>query len=247
MTRSVEWILPDREEPSGRKIRLKYIDNKFLNTPVLALSQTNREITRMGEIVNQMLHNIINCFQEEDEKLLEEIKVKDDNVDFLRRSITNYISRIAQESLTQEQSDLEIRYLSVINEIEHVGDIISKNLYPLAIKKARKQFDFSLEGRKEIIEYHSKILKAFEIALSCFSTDNKNLAQQVIQMKPEISKHEHLLRLSHFKRLRNGIKESLETSSVHMDLIDNLKRINSYSVNIAKAVLGDVYPGVKTD
>jgi phosphate:Na+ symporter len=120
-----------------------------------------------------------------------------------------------------------------------VGDVIDKNLMELAKKRLNKQVEFSAEGRQDIQTLHAKVLENLELALSAFTSRDQALAQKVLRHKPVIRDLEQELYQRHIKRLEAGLSESFETSSIHLDVIANYKRINSLVTNI-------VYPLVQS-
>ena len=132
--------------------------------------------------------------------------------------------------------------MSVVNELEHIGDVIERDLYPLLKKKYNNGLRFSSDGLKEIHDLHSKVLSHCEMALLSLTTTNVELANMVLKSKAEIARYERVYRHTHFARLMQEVPNSVATGPLHLDIIDSLKRINTYAANIAKAALGDVYP-----
>jgi len=240
--RFAERIVPAKGAPQNRIFSVKYIEDKYLAVPVVALAQTSRELVRMGEITDEMLKEIGGLYENGMITQLEGIRAKEKMVDFLRKAIARYVTRLWQQELTPEQSEQTTVYMSVVNELEHIGDVIERDLCPLLLKKYERAMSFSKDGLKEIQDYHAKVLANYEMALLSLATSNRELAMQVLRNKAEIAKYERVYRQTHFARLMHDVKQSIETGAIHMDIIDNLKRINTYSANIAKALLGDVYP-----
>jgi len=98
---------------------------------------------------------------------------------------------------------------------------------PLALKRINKGISFSQEGLEEIGLYHKRVLENFDMAISAFTSHDRDLADRVLRNKEELSIMERELVQAHFDRLRKGLRESIETSHVHLDIISNLARINS--------------------
>lgn len=191
----------------------------------------------MADVLRGMLRNAYRCFQEGNETLCEKVRKEDDTVDLLNNEIKAYITRLSQQALNTEDSRREIALLTFANELENVGDIIDKNLIELAEKKIALRVDFSKEGWVELEGYFQKVLENFEIAISAFASQDKMLAEQLLRHKQHINELERDLRNRHFHRLQEGLTESFETSAIHLDVLTNLKRINSHLTAAAYPIL----------
>jgi phosphate:Na+ symporter len=227
VARFLEWLAPARAE-STEPFGPRYLDRSALESPPLALGQATREILHMADIVREMLRNARRCFTEGSEALCEEVQKEDDKVDLLNNEIKAFITRLSEHALNPEESQRQIALLSFANELESAGDIIDKNLIELAKKKIALQVEFSKEGWVELEGYFQKVLENFEIAISAFASQDKILAMQLLRHKHHINELERELRNCHFRRLRAGLAESFETSAIHLDVLTNLKRINSH-------------------
>jgi len=144
---------------------------------------------------------------------------------------------MTRDSLDDRDGYRAMEIISFSINLEHVGDIIDKNLVELAQKKITLQVDFSKEGWGELDGYFQKVLGNFEIAVSAFASQDKNLAEQLLRHKQHINELERELRNRHFRRLREGLKESFETSAIHLDVLTNLKSINSHLTAVAYPIL----------
>lgn len=230
----VTRLLPEKAEIETFP-KTKYLDLDLLQTPSVALGQATKEALRMGEFVREMYHKTLTVFKEDDLELAEVIGKKDDWVDTLDREIKLYITRLSQKLLSREESIREVALLSMINDLENIGDIIDKNLLELAKKKILKGLQFSSEGLTEIVELHHMVGKNFDLMIHAVENQDLESAQQVLKEKGVISQKERALYQAHIQRLHAGYKESIETSAIHLDVLTNLKRINSH-------ITGIIYP-----
>ncbi|MEK6716463.1 MAG: Na/Pi cotransporter family protein [candidate division NC10 bacterium] len=236
LARFISRLVPEDKEGEGL-FGPKYLDEHMLETPALALGQATREALRMADIVSDMFTRTIATFSGEDPELIEFIQEKDDQVDTLDREIKHYLTKLSQQSLTDEQSKREIGILAFGNNMENIGDIVDKNLMDLAKKKLSKGVHFSEPGHKEIVLLHKKVLQNLEMAISAFASNDPALAQQVLERKLEISQTERKFRQAHIQRLHDGYRESIDTSEIHLDVLTNLKRINSHITAVAYPIL----------
>lgn len=234
--RLVETLLPERLS-SEKRFGPKYLDKLVLTSPSLALGQATREAIRMADIIQDMLKQSIEVFKGNDIRLLETIEERDDEVDTLDREIKLYLTKLSIEGLTSQQARREMEIITFTNNLENIGDVIDNNLMELAKKKINNHLSFSYEGLKEILEFHLKVMENFELGVTVFTSGDMELAHKLSRHKTRLAEIERELRQAHINRLHLGLKESIDTSAIHLDVLTNLKRINSYIVNIAYPIL----------
>jgi phosphate:Na+ symporter len=117
------------------------------------------------------------------------------------------------------------------SDLERAADSIDINLMQLAIKKSALKLEFSEDGWNEIQYFHGEVLKLAQISIASFQL--KELCPQAIDLKRELTKVEMQLRENHIGRLNRGMRESINTSSIHLDLLSEYKRIASLLCNHA--------------
>lgn len=215
-----------------------YLNAQVLDTPAVALGQALREVLRMGDVVLHSLRDTIRVFERNDIALMRELIRRDDQIDLLEEDIKQYLIKLSEQSLTEEQSDRETALLFIIVNLEEIGDVIDKDLLELAEKKIRGQHRFSDQGWAEIRDLHAKVCENLELAVSTVATQDRQIAETVIRHKAKVNQLERQLRQAHMERLRSGLRESIDTSSIHLDVLAGLKRANSLAAGIAYAVLG---------
>jgi phosphate:Na+ symporter len=209
-----------------------YLDEHVLNTPALALGQATREALRTSDIAREMLVDAVKVFQSDDEALIAEIKNRDNLVDILDRHIRLYLTSLSSSHLTESQSKRVVIVLEISRNLEIIGDIIDRNIMHLAAKRIDKGLTFSQEGMDDIVLFHKKILNNYDTAISAFASNDRDLADSVLRNKEEIGNKGRELIQSHLDRLRKGLRESIETSHLHLDLIGHLARVNSLITHI---------------
>jgi len=229
-SRLIMMVVPEQEEE--KKFGPMYLDDHVLGTPALALSQSTREALRASDIVREMLIDSVKVFQSDDPQLITSIKDKDNLIDLLDRQIRLYITRLSSTNLSESQSRRAMAVLEIARDLENIGDIVDRNIMPLAMKRISKGITFSQEGMDEIISFHKKVLGNFDTAISAFAGHDRDLADSVLRNKEELGTIERELIQAHLDRLRKGFRESIETSHIHLDLIGNLARINSLITHI---------------
>jgi phosphate:Na+ symporter len=237
--RAIEALVP--EAPEGDSpFRVRYVDERALEQPALALGQATREALRMADVVQAMLRDVPVVFASDHQELLEEVSRRDDQVDFLEREIKLFLTRLGREAMGPDLSRKEIALISFIGNLENIGDIIDKNLMELARKKIYQGRRFSDVGWAQIQEFHGLVSKNLERAIAAFAANDRGLAQEVLDQRPLIRTRERDLRESHLGRLRAGLAESIETSEIHLDLLTNLKRVSSHVSALAISIVEEV-------
>ena len=127
--------------------------------------------------------------------------------------------------------------MDISTDLEHISDLIKKDLGPLLQKKAEGNIAFTEEGRDELLEYHRSVLAGYDKAIQAFEENDTERAREVVRAKPGLVRQHRIYRATHYDRLREGRQESVESSEIHLDLVDYLRRIYSYSESIALTML----------
>jgi phosphate:Na+ symporter len=237
--RVIETLVPD-DQREDTPFRTKYLDERALEQPSLALGQAHREALRMADLVQGMFRDVLPAFRSDNLAIIENVEQRDDQVDFLEREIKLFLARLGRETMSPDLSRKEIALISVIGNLENIGDIIDKNLMELARKKLYHGRRFSEAGWAEIVEFHGLVTKNFERAIAAFAASDRALAQEVLDQRPFMRSRERELRESHLSRLRAGLAESLETSEIHLDILTNLKRVSSHVSALMFPILDEV-------
>ncbi len=234
--RVISALVPE-EERGDNPYRTRYLDDRYLEQPALAIGQATREALRMGDVAQAMLRDAMAVLRTDNQELLEDVDRRDDQLDYLEREIKLFLSRLGHETMSPDLAQKEISLISFIGNLENIGDIIDKNLMELARKKLYQGRRFSEAGEAELIEFHGMVSKNLERAIAGFAANDRSLAQEVLDQRPVVRQRERELRDSHLARLRRGLAESLETSEIHLDVLTNLKRISSHITALVYPIL----------
>lgn len=229
-------VMPDKPEP-GDEGKPRYLDPNALDTPSVAIASAARETMRQGDVIGAMLRKTLDVFRNDDRKLLKEVERMDDTVDRLHEAIKLYVIRVSREQLDDADSRRTIDVLTFTTNLEHIGDIIDKNLMELAAKKIKHNLRFSDEGFAEIARMHERLSDNLALALNVFMSGDVRMARQLLGEKIRFRELERSASESHVARLASGKPETLATSSLHLDVIRDLKRINSHLTSVAYPIL----------
>ncbi len=236
LSRLATWILPPPIEAPSRAVA-QHLEASVLDTPSEALGCAMRETLHVGDIVLEMLRKSLIAIEGSDMKVVKELEKADDDVDSLYEAIKLYLIRASKANMSEEESRRYVEILTFTTNLEHVGDIIDKNLMELAAKKIKKRYSFSPEGLAELKRFHGQVADNMRLALNVFATRDVVLARRLLQVKTTVRANEFEAADRHFERLKQGRAESIETSSIHLDIIRDLKRINSHLTSVAYPIL----------
>ena len=240
----LEWMLPKPAISPDPSTPI-YLDASAIGTPSLALTCAARETLHMGDLVETMLRQTIVAMMNDDRKLVSEIERTDNTVDKLHEAIKLYVTKITRESLDDHEGRRAMEIIAFAINLEHIGDIIDKNLMELAAKKIKHHLKFSEDGAAELQNFHRRVLENLKLALGVFISGDVKIARQLIEEKVAIREAERLASENHLARLREGQLASIETSSLHLDVLRDLKRIHSHICSVAYPVLeatGELQP-----
>ncbi|SFV11231.1 Na/Pi cotransporter family protein [Pseudoduganella namucuonensis] len=234
--RMLELLLPDVKTASDPSVPL-YLHEGVNDTPSVALACAARETLRMGDIVDSMLQQAMTAILTNDRKLANEVSQKDDAVDRLHEAVKLYVINVTHGSLDEAEARRALEVLSLAINLEHIGDIIDKNLMELAGKKIKRQLQFSEEGARELREFHRVVHDNLRLSMTVFLSGDLKSARRLLQEKGRIREMEFAASENHIARLKEGRVESIETSSLHIDILRDLKRIHSHICSTGYAAL----------
>ena len=236
IARLCRWGFPDLAA-SDDQGQPRYLDAMLIDSPTEALAAATRETLAVGDLVARMLDNSLAVFERDDARLMKQIEKSDDDVDRRHEAIKLYLMKVSSAGMSGEDSARFVEILTFITNLEHIGDIIDKNLMELAAKKIRHKLVFSREGLDELRQFHGRVRDNLQLAFNVFTVRDVRLARKLLNEKPLLREAEVYSSNSHFARLRAGRPESIETSAIHLDIVRDLKRINSHLTSVAYPIL----------
>jgi phosphate:Na+ symporter len=236
MARLLKKLLPNRVQEANPS-RPRYLDESALETPSLALADAARETLHMGDHVEVMLRKVMAAIMTNDRALVDQVSKMDNSVDSLDEAIKLYVTKLTRGSLDEHEGHRAMEIISFTINLEHIGDIIDKNLNELAAKKIKRRFQFSAEGAEELSAFHKRTTDSLRIAFGVFMSGDVNEARKLLAEKAALRNTEIAATERHLDRLREGRPETIETTSLHLDVLRDLRRIHSHICSVAYPVL----------
>ncbi|MBY5719511.1 Na/Pi cotransporter family protein [Rhizobium leguminosarum] len=229
-------LVPDQAEPDSAP---KYLDAQELSTPVVALASATREVLGVGDLIERMLIRVSEAFERNDASKLAEISALEERVDRLQQAVKVYLSKLGREGLSDENARRSIVVIDYAINLEHMGDIIEKGLAEQVAKKISLGLKFSEDGHQELRKLFDLTIDNLRVAQTIFVTRDFNLARQMMEVKVEVRRMEKQSAERHLERLRDGRADSLQTSSLHLDMLRDLKRLNAHIVSVAHPIMDE--------
>jgi phosphate:Na+ symporter len=231
-----DWF-PEKPGNGAQAAEPRHLDAGALVTPTLALANAARETLRIGDIIEQMLNGMMEVIRTNDEKRVQELIRLDDDVDRLYTAVKLYLTQISREALDEKDGRRWAEIIALTINLEHVGDVIERVLVDLKDKKIAHRLSFSDAGMQELTDLHAKLVANLRLGLSVFLTGDVKSAQMLLAEKEKFRDLERSYAGLHLDRLADQSVQSIETSSLHLDIISDMRRINSFFCSTAYPIL----------
>jgi phosphate:Na+ symporter len=229
------WMVAPAPSPS--QSRPHHLDPVALPTPALAIGCAAREALHQADVVETMLRSVIDVIKTNDLTLAEELRRMDDTVDELYTAIKFYLTQISREALSEREGKRWADIVSFTINMEQIGDIVERIVQDVEDKKIRHARSFSEAGMAEICHLHECLIANLRLAMTVFLEGNVADARKLLEEKARFRDLERGYAARHIARLQDNTAQSIETSSLHLDLISDLKRINSLICSVAYPIL----------
>ncbi len=236
VARMVNRLLPLQDGNSALD-RPNHLDLSAIATPSLAISCAAREAMHQADVVETMLRGVVTVIRTNDLKLSQDLRKLDDTVDSLYSAIKYYLTKISREQLSEAEGQRWTDIISFTINMEQIGDTVERVLLDIEDKKIRKGREFSEAGMAEINELHAHLVDNMRLGMSVFLNGNVRDAQRLLEEKVRFRDMEREYAATHLDRLTGMTPQSIDTSALHLDLINDLKRINSQICSIAYPIL----------
>jgi phosphate:Na+ symporter len=228
------WLIPRKKGTIERKPQ--YLEKHLLETPAIAIAQTQREIVRMLNIASQSVSTAVESFMKNDLSKLKVVPELEEVVDNLQSEITQYLIELSQRNLTQTQSEELPVLIHSVNDVERIGDH-SENIIELAERKVEKKLPFSEEALQELSQAWDNLYSMMAETELALKENNPRIAEGVLAREKRMNRFQIELKRSHVNRLNEG-RCNLKSGIVFLDFVDNLEKIGDHLSNIAQGILG---------
>jgi len=236
--RLMERLLPDlppEREAEGNQAR--FLSVADLSDPGLALANAGRETLRMGDVTDHMLGGLGSLLRGGDKAAVTELSQLDDVLDDLYVAIKGYLTEVRREPLEADESRRCGDLMDFATNLEHVGDVIDKNVLNAISKKIKRDLKFSQEGLAELDDMLGRVRDSLRLALNILMSGDRTQARALLERKEEFRALEREAQERHYLRLQEGVAASLETSELHLDILRDLTQISAHLASVAYPIL----------
>lgn len=215
----------------------QFLNEAMLSEPSIALHQVKKELLRMRPIIDNMLETGLRLFADRRLEDGKTIKDEDKRIDTLRTEIILYLTKIARHSLSDSESRQQVAFLFIAGELENLADVIERNIRDRAKKLINKDLHFSDEGLEDVKDLGRIVAENFRDVMDAFENNDIAKARRVLDCSESCWDLQREYRRKHFNRLNEGVQMSIETTEIHMDLLNHLHRINRHIYHVAQTLL----------
>lgn len=230
-------LVPDKAGEEDESKAIKYLDDRIVETPSIAVASVVKETLRMGKKAKESVNYAIDGFLEQSQENIDKSFKNEKIVNELQKGILNYLLKLSKAHLDEDARDIVDSLFNTVNDIERIGDH-AENIAELAQDIIDSDLKLSKQGTEEVRELYNKVIATYDYALQAMKTYDVDLACKVIKMEEQVDIMEKSCRANHIHRLNNSLC-SIDSGIIFLDLISNLERISDHAVNIAQQVIAN--------
>lgn len=227
-------ILPIKEDENESK-PTKYLDDRMIETPEIALGNTVKEVLRMGKKAKEALETSMDSLFEKSNEKVNKTFETEKLINQLQKDLLNYLLKLSKAPLSETAREVVDELFNTVNDIERIGDH-AENIAELAQGAIEKDVKLSEKGVEELRDLYNKVISTYKYSLEAMKNGDIDLAYRVIKMEEQVDLMEKSCRSNHMHRLNNNLC-SVDSGVIFLDLISNLERVSDHSVNIAQQVI----------
>jgi len=247
IAKTIIKFFPDKDvQRNIEKPALLHLDEKSLDQPEAAINNAQAEISGVVGLMERVVGTLVRPFIDNQEQTDIENSELDletglnqrlDKIEYLNKSISDYLLKTSRGDLSSDQSKEVFSLVSTVNYLESMNNIIKLRFEKLVDDKNNLDGNFSEEGQREILDYHTKLVKQVKRLNQFFNKFDRTKAQKIMQKGQKYKDIEEKYRLEHFQRVSKDVAESVSTHELHMELMDLLKQMNIFIELIASTLL----------
>ena len=229
-------IIKDKDEQS-ENLTLKYVDDRLLSTPSVALMQVKKEIEYMLDLVEENINMSFDAMERGNIINGEKVRSNEKIIDFTNGALTKFLIKLSTDASESDERVIG-SYFHVLNDLERIGDH-AENFYEIGEEMRTKKIEFSEKARADIKNMCRAVLNMLDISKDAFEHLNKSRLSDLTTMENTVDKMKKDLTASHFSRLAEG-NCSMEVSPYYSSAIVGLERVADHLVNIGYSIVNPV-------
>ena len=235
LTRLVQLTIPDTEEET-QELAMPVLDERLYNSPAVALQQAKSAVIKMGSRAGRNLELAAPLLIQFDAEAVSRVNMREDLIDRMEVTITNYLIKLADKELSDEESHIVSELLNFVTEYERIGDY-AMNITESAAELQEKEVWFSEQAIPELRLLSDAVNEIVRLSNQAFAEDDMKAANRVEPLEETIDDLCEMLRTQHINRLKEGVCQ-IDTGVVFLDVLNNMERIADHCSNIAARLIG---------
>lgn len=233
LVKLAELVIREKKKESAPAFTLKYVDDRLLTTPPIALMQVKKEVEYMASLANENLERSFDVIFLKDKTKIDKVYEVEEHINFMNNALTKYLIKLSSLVNSDEEKIIG-SYFHVLNDIERIGDH-AENFMEVGIKLIENNLSFSKEGEEEVKTMYSKVLAMYDLAIEGFDDVKKNHLKELDKYEQQLDDMKDDLSSSHFDRLADG-KCSIEMGDMFYSIISGLERVGDHLVNVGYSI-----------
>lgn len=223
-------IIPYNEEEEEADMNTKFLDERILETPSIALANTFDEVVRMGTKAEKTFKYTLESIKDNDPRKNKKAYDMEKTVNKLQRDITNFLMKLSTKSLDENEKIATDMLFHIVNNIERFSDH-ADNINEISEHIKDAKIDFSKTARQELWVMTDLVVKNFELAISCIKDYSVDKKIEILKIEKDVNQLDKTYRDTHIQRLNNQLC-SVEAGVLFIEILGNLERMSDHSQNI---------------
>ena len=236
LVKLTQKMLPYHEDPEKDKMVVEFIDNRILTTPPMAVLQCEKEVARMSRLVQKNYNRALIAFFDRDMSSVEKVLEREKVIDFLSKSITDYIVKINGLDIEDHDRQVVAAMYSAIQDLERIGDH-AENIVEYTRTVIEDNLRFSDTAIKEMRDICEKCRKLMELSFAMFNAQGASpqMVEKIIQTEDEVDECKDEYKMRHIARMDAG-ECNAESGTVFLNMLIDIERVGDHAINVAFAI-----------
>jgi len=211
------------------------LDDRLLETPIIAVAQTQKEILKMAVLTRDNLELAFNSFYNNTLEFSELIDERENIINRYEKDITLFLVKLSNSKISKEEIGIVTRFFNQVKDIERIGDL-SETIGNFLKEKQVKKIHLSESAKGDLMEMYKLVIESFNLCIEILENKDIGKCSRVIYIEKIADSLEDELRSTNIKRLNEG-KCNAENSALFLDMVNNLERITDHSKNLVQVML----------
>ncbi len=234
IVRFAEFVVRDKRGSKDEAPHMYYIDDRFLQTPPIAVAQVKREVDHMGEMAKSNLKRAMTAVLTSDLGEREAVLKDEERINYINKGVAKYLIKLSSQSLSRTDEKFVGSLFHVINDMERIADY-AKNFFDDISEMVENDCAFTQQALDELEDMYAKVMAMFDSAMYIFANNAVGKLNELAEREREIDMTKRLLGNNHIARLNAG-GCSVEGGTHFYSMISALERIADHLTNIAFSI-----------